>query len=241
MWRAPVLRRRVLSVPGLRRPVALVHLSDLHFGAVTARAIHAHAAALVEAEQPELVVLTGDFVGRSRRHLGAVRDALAALPGRRLAVLGNHDHFVGGDLVARALEEAGVEVLANRWITHGELVIVGLDDRLTGHARPDDAVRALPCDRPALGLVHDPAAAELLWARGVRVVLAGHTHGGQVHLPPVTTGWHAVLGQPWLAGWCETERGGVYVNAGVGAGAFPWRIGGPAHREVAALRLVPAG
>lgn len=235
----PVVRRHVVPLPGLAAPLRVVHLTDLHFGLVTRPDVLRRAVALAAAESPAVVVLTGDYVGRGRRHLGLVTEVLRGLPGRRVAVLGNHDHFVGGELVAAALAAAGVEVLRNAWVDLGPLRLVGLDDRLTGHADPDRAVAGLP-PGPALGLAHDPHAARLLWARGVRVVLSGHTHGGQVHLPPVTTGLHALVGQRWLAGWHGEGDGRVYVNAGVGSGAFPWRVGAPAQREVASLELVAA-
>jgi hypothetical protein len=237
MWSHPVVRRVPLRIPGLARPHRVVHLSDLHFGLVTPQGVLERAVELAVAEVPDLVVLTGDFVARRARHLDRVTSTLRGLRGRVVAVLGNHDHFVGAGLVTRALEAAGIEVLENRWVEVAGLWVVGLDDRLTGHAAPDRAVRDLPAGVPTLGLAHDPGAAPLLWQRGVKVVLSGHTHGGQVHLPPLSTGLHALAGQRWLAGWHETPEGGVYVNAGVGSGALPFRFGAPTRREVAALHL----
>jgi predicted MPP superfamily phosphohydrolase len=241
MWSSPVIRRLPVPVPGLAAPLRVVQLSDLHFGLVTPVAVLARAVALALAEEPDCVVLTGDFVSRGRRHLGVLTETLRPLGGRALAVLGNHDHFVGGALVTRALSAAGIEVLANRWTRVGALAVVGLDDRLTGHADAGLATRGLAADTPAIGLAHDPGAAPALWSRGVRVVLSGHTHGGQVHLPPITTGLHAVFGQVHLSGWNETPAGSVYVNAGLGSGALPLRIGAPARREVAVLHLRDVG
>ncbi len=230
---------RIPRWSGRRR---VVHLTDLHFGLVTPLALQQAAVALTNAARPDLVVLTGDFVCRSLAHLPRLTEVLATLEAPAYAVLGNHDYWLDGAAVHRALEAAGVTVLRNRWtrLWAGQeaLALVGLDDALTGHADPRAAVRGLG-NSPTLALNHVPDAAPHLWARGAPVVLSGHTHGGQLHVPRWTRAfWQGVLKVRYVDGSFLEDGGLVYVNPGVGSSVVPWRAGRPAQRTVAILDLV---
>ena len=229
---------------GLRRRLRVVHLTDLHFGAVTPLALQVAAVEAANAEEPDAVLLTGDYVARGRGHLGAMRTVLARLEAPTWAVLGNHDHYVGARAVRRALEDAGIAVLDNRWTRLGRgeeaVLLVGVDDLGTGHADPGAATRGLP-RLPAIGLSHHPSGAPALWRRGVPLVLAGHTHGGQFHHHRWTPGFYARVARiPYLSGWYREPEGAVYVNPGVGSSVVPWRWGRPAMRTVAVIELLPA-
>ncbi|MEZ4323514.1 MAG: metallophosphoesterase [Myxococcota bacterium] len=240
-FRAPEVKTVSVRIPGWEGPARVVQLTDLHFGLVTPKRLLDLAVDRANALEPDLVVLTGDFVCRGYRFIGQITNTLARLEAPAVAVLGNHDHWVAADAVRRALERANVEVLQNRWtrvdVRGAPLAVAGMDDSTTRNHDPDATVAGLP-DHPVLGLTHNPAAAPLLWERGVRGVLSGHTHAGQFHVKGVTSGLYAkVLGQPFLGGMYEEPGGWVYVSAGLGAGAVPWRTGEPARREVTLLEL----
>jgi predicted MPP superfamily phosphohydrolase len=220
--------------------LTVCQLTDLHFGLVTPVKLLEAAVTEANATQSDVTVLTGDFVCRGSRHISQITRTLEALRGPVFAVLGNHDHWVAADAVRRALERAGVVVLQNDWtaleVNGRSLAVVGMDDSTTGNDDAELSVKGL--DRPALGLTHNPAAAPSLWAAGVRGVLSGHTHAGQVHVKGVTRPLYAkLLGQPYCDGLVCDEAGWVYVSAGVGAGAIPWRGGERAQREVTRLQI----
>lgn len=244
-FRAAEVRHLVLPLAGLAQPVRVVQLTDLHFGMVTPDALIARAVDTANRSAPDVVALTGDFVCRGNRWIGRITDVLSALHAPAVAVLGNHDHFVAADAVTRALERAGVEVLRNRSVclpVRGRSFwIAGMDDGTTGHDDADATVAGL--DGPALGLTHNPRDAPKLWALGVRGVLSGHTHAGQFHVRRLTRRLYGrVLRQPYVDGLYEEEGGWVYVSAGVGSSALPWRTGTPARREVSVVDLAaPAG
>lgn len=240
-FRHPTLHTVSVPLGGLGQSLRVAHLTDLHVGMVTPRGLLDEAVRLTNEAEPDLVVLTGDYVARSLRYLHVLTDVLSRLNGRRIATLGNHDHWAGADRVVTALEAAGVEVLSNGWTTHGSLAVVGLDDHGTGNADVLRATAGLE-GRPALGLSHNPEAAPELWACGVSVVLSGHTHAGQLHIPKVTrSAWKGMLGARYVDGWYEEPEGRVYVNPGVGSSVVPWRAGRPAHRAVAMLELEGGG
>jgi predicted MPP superfamily phosphohydrolase len=235
----PRVTRLQFALPGLDRTHRIAHLTDLHFAASTPLQIHRDAVAVVNAAKPDLVVLTGDFVGYHASRLDGMEEVLSGIEARTVAVLGNHDHWTDATVVCGTLARCGIDVLINEWMVADGLCVVGLDDGVTGHHDVARAVAHRP-PLPALGLSHDPEKAPDLWAAGVPIVLSGHTHAGQVRIGELTDGLQrAVLGRRYCAGLYEEPAGRVYVNAGVGATGFPWRIGAAAHREVAILDLVP--
>ncbi len=231
----------------LAHPLRVAHLTDLHVGRVTPMRVERAAMALVNAQGPDLVVITGDFVCHSQEYLDALEELLVSLDAPTVGVLGNHDHWSGSQEVRRALRRSGVEVLDNAHTVltlRGErLQIVGLDDAYTGHADRDRATKGLRRDLPTLGLSHIAEEADGLWARQVPLVLSGHTHAGQVTL----AGLHELAlgrlaGHRYIHGLYgvrqEHERqGALYVGAGIGASVVPLRLGERGRREVTVFEL----
>jgi predicted MPP superfamily phosphohydrolase len=232
----------------------IAHLTDLHVGRITPFAVQQAAVELANAENPDLVVLTGDFVCHSQLYLDQLIEVVSGFAAPTIAVLGNHDHWSGADEVERALRRAGVEVLRNRNTTltlghQQKLQIVGLDDAYTGHARPDEALKGLRADLPVLGLSHIAEEADGLWRKGVPLVLAGHTHGGQVTLARIhELALGKIGGHRYVHGLYGSRRardqpgdgtpfGAVYVGAGIGAAVMPIRIGDRGKREVTIFEL----
>jgi predicted MPP superfamily phosphohydrolase len=233
----------------------IAHLTDLHVGRVTPFEIQRSAVAMTNAERPDLVVITGDFVCHSQLYLDQLTALMRQLSAPVVAVLGNHDYWAGAGEVRHALERGGVEVLSNAHTTvtlrHQKLQIVGLDDAYTGHCRREEAVKGLRKDLPTLGLSHIAEEADGLWRHGVPLVLAGHTHGGQVtfaRLHEIALGKiaghryvHGLYGSRAQAappdGKANPSTGAVYVGAGIGAAVMPLRLGERGQREVTIFEL----
>src|SRR3954463_7828325 len=95
-------------------PLRIVHLTDIHVGRVTPYAIQREAVALTNAENPDLVVITGDFVCHSQLYLDQLTEITRSFTAPVVAVLGNHDYWAGAEEVRAALLRAHVEVLRNR-------------------------------------------------------------------------------------------------------------------------------
>lgn len=254
---APVLRAQqriqVRRFAGHRAHVGtlnhlrVVHLTDQHVGRVTPWAVQVAAVELANQAQPDLVVITGDFVCHSQAYLDQLEALMRMIRAPVMGVLGNHDHWSGAQEVMRALERGGVEVLnnVNTVITlrQQRLQVVGLDDAYTGHANRAAAVRGLNRALPTLGLSHIAEEADGLWHHGVPLVLSGHTHAGQVtlaRLHEIALG--KMVGHKYvhgLYGCREEERapGAVYVGAGIGAALVPLRLGERGQREVTVFEL----
>ena len=250
-WERADLRTPEVAVPiaGLPREFAgyrIALVTDLHHGPAVPRWWLARAADRVAALAPDLVALGGDFVSHARTDLDGLGPLLVRFraPDGVVAVLGNHDHWVGPELVAEVVRRAGVELLLNRHrvIRRGAsvLAIAGVDDLRHGAVRFADALGGVPGTTPVVLLSHNPDLVEYLppVAR-VDLMLAGHTHNGQIHWPligPLSV--PSQFGGRYLHGLHRVGRTWLYVSAGVGSGAIPIRWGNPP--ELPVLRLDPA-
>lgn len=229
----------------------VAHLTDLHVGRVTPVHVQEAAVQLTNAERPDLVVITGDFVCHSQAYLDELSMVIAAFEAPVIAVLGNHDYWSGANEVRWALRRGGAEVLDNRHtvitIRHQRLQVVGLDDAYTGHASWREAVKGLRRDLPILGLSHIAEEADALWQHDVPLVLSGHTHAGQVtlaRLHEIAVGRlgghryvHGLYGARTPGDGSIAAPGAVYVGAGVGAAVVPLRLGDRARREITIFEL----
>ena len=235
--REAVVRRVSVTMPGWPAgalPVRAVLLSDMHIGnASTDEARLSRLADQVNGLSPDVVLIAGDFIFGHDPH-GAERQeaALARALGRlrapwgTIAVLGNHDHWTGAAAVRRALAAANVTVLANQAVEAGPLAIGGLDDPYTHH---DDVAKTVAAMRKLSGarlmLSHSPDVAPRL-PRDVPLLLAGHTHCGQI-VWPILGALHQVADPRYR---CGTVRDGVRltaVTAGLGTSGVPFRLGAP--------------
>jgi uncharacterized protein len=223
--------------------IALV--TDLHRGPVVPAWWLERVADRVVELKPDLVVLGGDFVSHAKSDLHDLQPVLAryaALDGT-MAVLGNHDHWVGADAVAAVIRGAGAEIMHNRHrlIRRGAaaLAVGGVDDFTHGAVRPRDALRDVAPDVPRVLISHNPDLIEYLPADlRVDLMLSGHTHNGQVHWPiigPLTV--PSQFGRRYMHGLRRVGERWIYVSAGVGSSAMPLRLGNPP--ELPMLRLVP--
>ena len=232
------LNEKVLEVPQLDRRLhglTIAHFSDLHLEGTVDKAFFRNAVEMIQEMQADLVALTGDVVDRAAQ-IDWLPEIFAALRlhGRAYFILGNHDLKVR-DLakLRRVMDEAGLEYLGGRWKeiqVRGQSIVIAGDE--------------LPWIPPAVDLSKCPPASSrggplrilvahtpdrYRWARSQEfdLMLAGHTHGGQVCLPgigPLVSPCRQ--GTRYAAGLFYEPPTILHVSRGLSE-TFPIRLGCP--------------
>jgi predicted MPP superfamily phosphohydrolase len=221
--------------PGAR-PLRLLLVSDIHVAGPDMSPARLHAiVGLLNQLRPDLVLLAGDFVSDKKlsNHKYPADQAIAPLrdltaPLGVVAVLGNHDHWRGAGAVQEALAAAGVTVLSNRVVTRGPIAVGGVDDGFTGHADVGTTITMLRQARGArVLLTHSPDVLPNV-PGDIGLVLAGHTHCGQIVLPVIGAPATASrFGTRYLCGLMRESGRTLIVTAGLGTSILPFRIGAP--------------
>lgn len=222
---------------GLSEDLKIVQISDVqiresftakHFNKVVEK---------INQQAPDIVLFTGDLYETYAEYHedAALIDALCSIqaPYGKYAIWGNRDY--GGGAVHHyqtILEKSGFQLLRNNWVSimleKGKpLFLAGLDDALLGW--PDDSpVRdARQSAEPGFSILmtHEPDVADSYTDAGFDLILAGHSHGGQVNLPfgsqPTTA-----LARKYTGGlYSLSEQTSLYVNTGIGTSRYPVRFG----------------
>ena len=229
-------------------------IGDIHGGSnyVTEEKIR-KVVEVTNAQQPDVIVLLGDYVSQQndgspirqrplKMPVEAIGAALAGLKAKYgvFAVLGNHDGWYGDDKVGQALRNDGYTVLQNE-VTSIEkdgqrLRILGFADHLklskTWQETSADAKKLLQDSGPGdlIALEHSPdimpiITGDLSISPDLKLVLAAHTHGGQVWLPilgrPVVP---STFGQKYAYGHVRENDVDLFVTSGVGMSVLPFRL-----------------
>jgi predicted MPP superfamily phosphohydrolase len=220
------------------RPWRIALLADFHVGGHAEDVDRLKRIVLqTNSLQPDVTLLLGDYMnmmpfGGGRVPPETVAEILAELraPSGVAGVLGNHDWEYGYEPVSSALSAAGIAVIDNRLLTveRGDerLAIVGLQDDI--HGSPDlDLFQAVEPGLPVIVATHDPGVFHDIppgW-----LMVAGHTHGGQVRwsrLPaPINPSRRAP--RSWGHGLVKERDATLVVSAGLGVSGLPLRIGVP--------------
>ena len=230
----PEVRRIETALPGMpasARPVTIALLADIHVaGPDMPPARVARIVAQVNALDPDLVLIAGDFVSDKRtatRHYASAEAIapLAKLAAPVFAVPGNHDHWRGLHKVEDSLRSAGVTLLANQARAVGPLVVAGLDDEFTGHADLPATLSAMDTlSGGRLVLSHSPDPFPDLPA-DTGLLLAGHTHCGQIRYPwggsPATMSRY---GQKYACGIVRENGNTLIASGGLGTSVLPFRF-----------------
>jgi predicted MPP superfamily phosphohydrolase len=218
------------SLEGLR----IVQISDLHLYPYIQVDYLRQALTQATELQPDLMVLTGDYVTLDADAIFELAPLLGQLNARHgvYAVLGNHDLWTNRQAVAAGFAQAGLPLLVNQTVPitagAGTLFLAGLDDGWSGRPDLDAALEDVPLDAPAVLLVHEPDLIDE-YAQDPRVALqlSGHSHGGQVRFAGVPPRFLPFLGRKYERGLYQVNDTWLYTNRGLGYTTVPVRINCP--------------
>jgi predicted MPP superfamily phosphohydrolase len=262
-WFRAAHYRLELLPAGASSPLRVLHLSDIHF----LRTDRAKQRFLASLPRPDLCVVTGDIVGEPEAVEGAVA-ALRPVRGRLASwfVLGSNDYYApqplnyaayfalrrrrhrpgirgrSADLVAQLESDGWVHLKNRRTSLANDAVrfeVVGMDDP---HIERHD-LRLAPRQDPAgvgLAVVHSPEPAPELAGLGYDLILAGHTHGGQVRLPFVgALVTNSSIPARLCMGMSRLGRTFLHVSPGLGTSKYaPFRF--LCRPEATLIELVPS-
>jgi len=230
------LRAERVHIPLCRLHPALegfkiVQLSDLHFLPHTPLSLIQRAVDCAKQLQPDLLVLTGDYVTHEAETIFGMTDVLGQLDARYgvMAILGNHDVRTGRQVISSAIEETGIMLLQNEGITfdvgHGQLMIAGVDDCIWGQPDLTAALAHQPANALTVLLAHEPDVIDEFSQEGrIDLQLSGHTHGGQIRLPFLGTPVLPKLGEKYVHGLHWVNDTWLYTNRGIGMVGMPVRF-----------------
>lgn len=235
-----------IKVQGLERPVSLMHIPDLHLGAQRGEAYLQEVIEAINSRTPDLVLYNGDLIDSNI----ALRPELFALfktvKTDQYFTTGNHEFYMNTELALKLIEEVGIRILRSEMVeTHG-LQFIGLEymnaDRVTYDAHMvndltiEEELPKIPrcLDKPVLLAHHSPVGMQYASKGGVDVMLAGHTHGGQLFPGTILTKIRFPMDKGLFT------IGDMTLLISQGAGTFgPWmRLG--TFNELQYVTLIPA-
>jgi len=249
------VRLPLAGLPASLSGLKVAHLTDLHLGRYISALYLNRVVQKTNEQKPDLVLLTGDYVHGSLRFIRPVFEILSGLESRlgTAGVLGNHDHWEDAAESFRQMRAAGIHVLDNKRLFVSDaglstsaapatgLCVAGVGD-LWEDRQDLDALADAPADMPRLLLSHNPDFAEGHKAREskhrIDLMLAGHTHGGQVRLP----GTRSIItpsryGSKYAKGMVQGPAFPVFVSTGIGMTILPVRM--LVRPEIVLFTLVP--
>jgi predicted MPP superfamily phosphohydrolase len=241
-------------------------ISDIHGGSNGSSAENIRRVVeTTNAQNPDVIVLLGDYISQGatrqpiherplRMPMRDVADNLAGLKAKHgvYAVLGNHDGWYGDAEIAAELTRVGYRVLQNEIAIVRQngvpLRLLGLKDhlKLDSWRAFDSTVRSTVAAYPKEGhivvLEHSPDIFYILnyWKNlnpDFKLMLAGHTHGGQVWLPIVGAPLvPSSVGQRYTRGHVTEEGVDMFVTSGVGTSILPFRFMVPPEVAIVTIR-----
>jgi len=229
----------------------IAQISDFHYSELCAIPIR-RAVEMLKKLQPDMVVLTGDFVtvpmlsnylhkkqaAESAEPCAGILSALHPRAGM-FAVLGNHDVDSDHGWITEIIESKGIPVLRNRSLAiekdGARFWLAGVDDALVGRPDLKLALHDVPTGEMVVLLAHEPDFADETARHPVDLQLSGHSHGGQIWLPVVGAPWLPPLGRLYPRGLRKIRDLTLYTNIGLGTIRLPVRLNCPP--EITMLRL----
>ena len=219
---------RLKNLPDAFEGFKIVHLTDIHHSKFVSFNEVFRMVELANRQDPDVVFLTGDYITWSKKFIAPVSEALKNLKSRfgSYAILGNHDIRVDADGITRALEKAQIRVLRNSSeridFKRDSLWIAGVDEYSYGQSDIPKAMREVPLSQPRILLAHNP---EIVVGSSSHLMLAGHTHGGQIKIPYMRS-LNAVTqpSQEFLEGFVRSGKTQMYISRGLGKVVVPVRI-----------------
>jgi predicted MPP superfamily phosphohydrolase len=216
----------------------IVQISDIHLEEFTEAWFLEEVVTRTNALNPDMVLITGDFISKDPKPhpfawkaAGLCAEILSKLKApQRFGSLGNHDQGVGAEHVIQPLEAHGTPIIVDRYVAierGADRFWLCATEEATAEGNFNLTVPADP-QAPVILMCHEPDLVETLSKQprfaNVDLMLAGHSHGGQVRLPLIGPLVLPPLGRKYVEGSFKVGKTHLYVNRGIGTVGMPFRL-----------------
>lgn len=217
--------------------VKVVQISDIQLSEAYATDKLPKIIEKVNAEQADIIVFTGDLLDNYAKYgpteeLSQALSQMEATIGK-YGVWGNHDYGGGASRIYEStMNQGGFTILRNEGVTltmasGGELFIGGMDDSLLGNPSSEEVLMYRQAPDYSIVLSHEPDVADEFLQTDTQLILAGHSHGGQINLPLIK-GPMPPYAQKYQKGLYQLdEETTLYVNSGLGTTQIHARLMAP--------------
>lgn len=238
------LSLEIKDLPPSFESLKILHLSDIHFKKFGRK--EKKILKILNELNPDFIFITGDIIDVRTKDFESCHKFLEELSrnyeARIFAVYGNHDHQNRNfNLFNDFLEKSKIEILNNqakKIEKDGDFIyLIGVDDPHLEYDDIEQAMKGIEKNTPKILIAHSPEIFRKIKEKDIDLVLVGHTHGGQINIPPFS---HLALplryDKKYKNGLFEENSTYLYVNRGIGETLLPIRIN--AFPEVALITLL---
>ena len=217
------------------QPIKVVQFSDTHIGDFFTIEELQKVVDKINEQEADLVLFTGDLMDDASVYQGSIEEIGTVLSNIQskfgnYAVFGNRDYGGGAErFYEELMESAGFHVLLNNretiTVNGTTLSLFGADDALIGYYDAKQTMQGIEEENFNLLLVHEPDLVDDFIDYPVDLVVAGHSHGGQVYIPFVGPLLTTTLAEKYVRGLYDiNENLSLYVNTGIGNTRVPFRL-----------------
>lgn len=230
------LKRLPKKLDGFR----IIHLSDIHHSPFTNLEHITRAVKIANRLNPDMFVLTGDYVSHDNEYIAPVAKVLGQLKAEfgTFACLGNHDHWTDADLITESFRRENINVLINEGFRFkafdSSFWLAGVDDYMVGKTDVPASMRGAFPDEMKILLAHNPIIIRQAAKFGVDLMLSGHTHGGQIKMREKKK--RIFPNRKLTNGLHRRKDTQIYITRGIGTVVLPVRYQCPPEVSLLELR-----
>lgn len=217
--------------------IKIAQISDIHLGTYYTIDKLKKLVDKVNSQKPDIIVFTGDLFDNASnfKNIDSVTPILKELKASKgkFCIYGNHDYGGGAkNIYKNVMENSGFKMLVNEQTnvkinSEKIITILGFDDGLLGNPNIEKTIKNLRKENYNLLLLHEPDLCDKFLNYNLDLILAGHSHGGQVKIPFLGEVITPQLAQKYKDGLYDlnTKRNTqLYVNSGIGNTKMPFRF-----------------
>lgn len=218
----------------------IIHISDIHYGRITSTKMIKKIIKEVNLIKPDIIVITGDLIDKdatlTEKDISFLKDSLAKLESKygKYSIYGNHDITYSREKIEEVYKYSNFKLLVNDYdIIYGKkneaLFIGGLDSLLEGEQNIEKTMSYFNDHEDILYkilLVHEPDSTDNILEKypNTNLILAGHSHNGQVRLPLIGAIYTPSGSKKYYDNYYKINETDLYISSGIGVSRINFRL-----------------